>query len=143
MHSRGQSEIVGAALLALIVAVLGSILLYQVLRVSSLIKFTLGGGKCDFTIVSVPYNITTSSIVLRPVVYNVGQAPCKIVEVFILTENTTLVLNRTKLSIIVEPSSLYILPQITIPRSGLSEKTLIVRVVSEDGVVQDFTLHLE
>ncbi len=141
MKARGQSELIAAVLLTLIVAVLGFFVLYQALRTSYIMKYTLSTGGCDFTIVAAPYNRTGLVAYIRPVIYVSSSKPCKITEILILSENGTRVLNNTKVNIYVSPGSLYILPPVEVKISG--NNIVIVRVVSASGAIHDFTLYLE
>ncbi len=141
MTRRGQSELIAVTLLALIVAVLGFFVLYQVLKAGYMIRYTMSTGQCDFTIVSAPFNITNDIATIRPVVYISGAQPCKITEIFVLAENETLILNHTSVSIVLKPGTLYVLPgiEVNVSKTG---GVAIVRVVSASGVVRNFILHL-
>jgi len=136
----GVSEILAVVLLSAIVAALGFFIVYNVVQMSSLITQAVTSKKCSFTIVSVPYSKNQTTVSLMPVVYNSGEAPCRITLVYVIEEDR--VVKRARVNVIVHPRQIKVIGPIEVNTSDIGSGDLLVRVVASDGTVQDYIVRI-
>ena len=137
---RGLSEILAAALLALIAAIFGFIIFYYAVNIySATIKATTRP-HCDFTIVDAALNISTTYVNITPIIYVTSRVPCNITEEYLLI-NGSVMKDLKMVFITVKPYNTTMLPTLTISKSLYDNSTpLEVVVVSGDGVVKRFII---
>ncbi len=137
---RGLSEILAAALLALIAAIFGFIIFYYAVNIYSATLRATTRPHCDFTIVDAALNITSTLVNITPIVYVTSKVPCNITEEYLLI-NGSVMKDLRMVFITVKPYNTTMLPTLTISRSTYVNSTSIeVVVVSGDGVIKRFVV---
>ncbi len=136
---RGVSEVLGAVLLSLIAAILGTIIVMFALLYSNTMVNTLSKPKCSFSIVYVLINKDNSNYVLNPIVYNSGNIPCTIVQEILIINGSAVEFKSIKVT--VKPYhyktidvGLEVSPEV------LDHSIITIRLVSSDGTVRDYVL---
>ncbi len=139
LDNRGVSELLAAALLALIAAILGFIIFYYALNIYSATMNYISEKHCDFDIIDVEINITTTTVNMTPIIYVSGNVPCKIVNEYVLI-NDSIIQSMYTLNITVNPKSTTLLPVLSVPYNVYVSSSVKICVVSSDGIVKAYTV---
>ncbi|NPB00956.1 MAG: hypothetical protein GXO10_06240 [Crenarchaeota archaeon] len=140
IKKRGLSEILAAALLALIAAIFGFIIFYYAINIFSATLRATARPHCDFTIVDAALNISKTLVNITPIIYVTSRVPCNITEEYLLI-NGSLVRDLKMLFITVKPFNTTMLPTLTISRSVYDNSSILeVVIVSGDGVSKKFII---
>ncbi len=135
---RGLSEILAAALLALIAAIFGFIIFYYAINIYSATLKAVTHPHCDFTIIDVAVNTSLTLVNLTPIIYVTSKAPCNISQEYILINNSVMK-DLTILLKTVKPYNATALPTLILPISTYNRSRVVeIVVVSSDGVVRRF-----
>ncbi|NPA23221.1 MAG: hypothetical protein GXO23_02870 [Crenarchaeota archaeon] len=138
IRRRGLSEILAAALLALIAAIFGFIIFYYAVNIYSATLRATTRVHCDFTIVDVAINTTSQYVELIPLIYVTSRVPCNISEEYVVI-NGSVMKDATMLVDTVKPYNVTALPPLVLSPSIYDKgRTVEVVVVSSDGIIKRF-----
>jgi|GEM_PF-6860461 hypothetical protein len=140
MARKGVSEVLGAVLLSLIAAVLGTIIVVFALLYSNTMINTLSKPKCSFSIVYVIIKKEENSkYELDPIVYNSGDIPCKIVQAILIVNGSAFELKSIDYTI--KPYTYKLIQAgLEIDEKTLQHSVVTIRLVSSDGTFRDYTI---
>ncbi len=139
MSRRGVSEVLGAVLLSLIAAILGTIIVVFALLYSNTMITTLSKPKCNFSIIYVIVQYSESYYILNPIVYNSGDIPCKIVQAILMVNGSAVELKSV--NYVVKPYTYKLIRvDFRIDRTMLQNSVVTIRLVSSDGTFRDYTI---
>ncbi len=140
IYCRAVSEILAAALLALIAAILGFIIFYYAINIYSTTLTYVSKGHCTYNIIDVEINESLTLVNITPIVYVFSKVPCRFVNEYLLI-NYSVVKDMITISTIVKPGQVSNLTTLSLSNRVYNNAIRVdVCVVSSDGNVKCFNV---